>query len=76
MNLINIVDAERIYIGDRGADIIAHMGEYLEAEVNRRRFLKKNIRICPASFSKEARIMGVAPLWIERTGMPEQTRQF
>ena len=76
VNLINIVDAERIYIGDRGADIIAHMVEYLEAEVNRRRFLKKNIRICPASFSKEARIMGVAPLWIERTGMPEQTRQF
>lgn len=76
VSLINIIGAEKIYIGDRGADILKYVGGCIEGEVNRRRFVKKPVTICPATFSKEARIMGVAPLWIERAGVPEITEKI
>lgn len=66
VNLINIVDADCIYIGDKGAEVLGQLNGEIEAEVNRRRFLQKHIRVRQASFPDDARIRGVAPLLIER----------
>lgn len=68
VNLINVVDADCIYIGDSGAELLSMSSWPIEKEINQRRFLCKNVRVCPASFPMDARIRGIAPLLIEHQG--------
>ena len=68
VNLINIVDAECIYLGDKGAEMLELIQPHMEQELNERRLQKKHVSIRPASFSSDARLRGVAALVIERYG--------
>ncbi len=68
VNLINVVDVDCIYIGDRGTELLNMSSWPIEAEINQRKFLHKNVRVCPATFSLDARIRGAAPLMIEHQG--------
>lgn len=66
VNLINIIDTNCIYIGDKGTDLLEFFHDSMEESLNHRRFIQKHVSIRCASFPADARIRGVAPLMIER----------